>query len=227
MSDSRLQEALEQLAQSDITHHWIHRRQPREDDWVRPAAVLMLFGRGTEPRTEAGRREQERLGEFADVDVVLLKRADTLRSHPGQVAFPGGRKDPEDENLVEAALREAREETGVEPGGIDVVGTWPSLWVPASSHTVTPVIASWDGKQDLRAMDLNESSSVYRVPIADLAAPENRGTFPVPQMNWSSPVFDVGVLRSWGFTAGLLDTTLDALGWSREWDESKYFHIDV
>ena len=80
VSDAGLVAALSDLAQSDISDHWIHHRRPKEDDSVRPAAVLMLFGRGTQPRTEAGLREQDRLGDFGDVDVVLLKRADTLRN---------------------------------------------------------------------------------------------------------------------------------------------------
>lgn len=227
MSDDGLLEALSGLAQSDISDHWIHHRRPKEDDSVRLAAVLMLFGRGTQPRTEAGLREQDRLGDFGDVDVVLLKRAETLRSHPGQVAFPGGRKDPEDATAIDAALREAQEETGVDPGRVDVIGTWPSLWVPVSRHSVTPVIASWDGVQPLRAVDPAESSSVYRVPVADLVAPANRGVFEVPNTGWRSPVFDAGVLRSWGFTAGLLDSAFEALGWSREWDRSNRLHIDM
>lgn len=227
MSDDGLLEALSGLAQSDISDHWIHHRRPKEDDSVRQAAVLMLFGRGTQPRTEAGLREQDRLGDFGDVDVVLLKRAETLRSHPGQVAFPGGRKDPEDVTAIDAALREAQEETGVDPGRVDVIGTWPSLWVPVSRHSVTPVIASWDGAQPLRAVDPAESSSVYRVPVADLVAPANRGVFEVPKTGWRSPVFDAGVLRSWGFTAGLLDSAFEVLGWSREWDRSNCLHIDM
>lgn len=227
MSDDLLVEALSGLAQSDISDHWIHHRRPKQDDSVRLAAVLMLFGRGTQPRTEAGLREQDRLGDFGDVDVVLLKRAETLRNHPGQVAFPGGRKDPEDATAIDAALREAQEETGVDPGRVDVMGTWPSLWVPVSRHSVTPVIASWDGLQSLRAVDQAESSSVYRVPVADLVAPDNRGVFEVPKTGWHSPVFDAGVLRSWGFTAGLLDSAFEALGWSREWDRSNCLHIDM
>ena len=227
MSDDRLVEALSGLAQSDISDHWIHHRRPKQDDSVRLAAVLMLFGRGTQPRTEAGLHEQDRLGDFRDVDVVLLKRAETLRNHPGQVAFPGGRKDPEDATAIDAALREAQEETGVDPGRVDVMGTWPSLWVPVSRHSVTPVIASWDGLQSLRAVDQAESSSVYRVPVADLVAPDNRGVFEVPKTGWHSPVFDAGVLRSWGFTAGLLDSAFEALGWSREWDRSNRLHIDM
>lgn len=227
VSDAGLVAALSDLAQSDISDHWIHHRRPKEDDSVRPAAVLMLFGRGIQPRTEAGLREQDRLGDFGDVDVVLLKRADTLRNHPGQVAFPGGRRDPEDATAVDAALRETREETGVDPARVNVIGTWPSLWVPVSRHSVTPVIATWDGRQVLQAVDRAESSSVHRVPVADLVAPANRGVFKVPKTGWHSPVFDAGVLRSWGFTAGLLDSAFEALGWSREWDRTNRLHIDI
>src|SRR5690606_20593910 len=79
------------------------------DDGGRPSAVLMLFSEGAD---EAGRGP----------DVLLTERAHTLRSHPGQVSFPGGALEPADSGPVDAALREAVEETGLDPSGVDVLG---------------------------------------------------------------------------------------------------------
>ena len=98
----------------------------------RPAAILILFGvlDGLPSDSEAQADAVSR-----DLDVLLLSRATTLRAHPGQVAFPGGRIDPGDDGSVAAALREAREETGLDPAGVDVLGTLPP--VPLAFSVVT------------------------------------------------------------------------------------------
>src|SRR3546814_2673084 len=100
---------------------------------AREAAVLILFGvldvwaSDHDARAHAVSR---------DLDVLLLSRATTLRSHPGQVAFPGGRLDPGDESPVAAALREAEEETGLDPAGVEGLGTLGRVPLEYSRHVV-------------------------------------------------------------------------------------------
>ena len=104
---------------------------------VRPAAVLVLFG---------GSPESDPLavgGLPADADVLLTQRASTMRQHSGQVAFPGGAADPEDDGPVDTALREAEEETGLERSGVQPLVTLPQLFIPPSGFDVTPVLAYW------------------------------------------------------------------------------------
>ena len=94
----------------------------------RQSAVLILFGHG--PRGP---------------ELLLMERAGTLRSHAGQPSFPGGALDPEDgdpegRGPVRAALREAQEETGLDPSGVQVFGVLPRLYIPVSGFVVTPVL---------------------------------------------------------------------------------------
>ncbi|TGD40242.1 NUDIX hydrolase [Brevibacterium aurantiacum] len=225
--DQTLRTQLENLAASNGSPEWLRRTPAPDDHSVRDAAVLMLFGRGGQPRTDAGRGESSRLADFGvDVDIVLLRRASTLRNHPGQVAFPGGGRDPEDDSLVAAALREAQEEAGIVPATVDVLGQMDPLYIPVSKFQVTPVIGYWAQPGAVRVMDKSESYSVYRVSVADLVAPANRGTFSRPDLKITTPAFDVGVLKVWGFTAGILDFALDHLGWAGDWDRDAHIDID-
>ena len=228
IADGALRGQLEDLAASHGSPLWLRRQKEGAEQSARDAAVLMLFGRGGEPRTEAGAAEASRLAELgvADVDIVLLQRAATLRHHPGQVAFPGGGRDPEDDSMAAAALREAEEEAGISPDTVDVLGEMDPLYIPVSKFEVTPVIGYWRQPGQVQVMDQRESYSVYRVAIADLVAPANRGTFARPDLKILTPAFDVGVLKVWGFTAGILDFALDHLGWANEWDKTAPIAID-
>ncbi|MDN5585246.1 MAG: CoA pyrophosphatase [Brevibacterium sp.] len=226
--DQTLRTQLENLAASDGSPLWLRRAKAPDDVTVRDAAVLMLFGRGGRPRTDAGRIQASRLADLGvdDVDIVLLQRANTLRNHPGQVAFPGGGRDSGDDSLVAAALREAQEEAGIVPSTVDVLGQMDPLYIPVSKFQVAPVIGYWAQPGAVRVMDKSESYSVYRISVADLVAPANRGTFARPDLKITTPAFDVGVLKVWGFTAGILDFALDHLGWAEEWDRDEPIDID-
>lgn len=228
VQDQTLRAQLADLATSKGSPMWLRRSRAQGDAPARDAAVLMLFGRGGAPRTEAGRTELSRLADLGvdDVDIVLLQRANTLRNHPGQVAFPGGGRDPEDSSMIAAALREAEEEAGIAPSTVDVLGQMDPLYIPVSKFEVTPVVGYWARPGAVRVVDEAESYSVYRVSVADLVAPSNRGTFSRPDLKISTPAFDVGVLRVWGFTAGILDFALDHLGWAGEWDRDAHIDID-
>ncbi len=110
-----------------------------------------------------------------DLDVLLLRRAATLGSHPGQIAFPGGRLEG-DEDATTAALREAVEETGLDPSGVEVLGTLPDAPLMVSDHLVTPVLAWWTKPSQVAAVDPAETVDVFRVPVAELLDPEHRMT---------------------------------------------------
>jgi 8-oxo-dGTP pyrophosphatase MutT (NUDIX family) len=190
---------------------------------LRPAAVLVLFGVLDSVQARSS-------GPVArDLDVLLLRRAATLGSHPGQIAFPGGRLEASDDGPTAAALREAAEETGVDPQGIEPLGTLPPMTVPVSRHRVTPVPAWWLRPSEVAAVDHDESVDVFRVPVADLLDPRNRANtaHTLGERTYHSPAFTVGGRLIWGFTALVLSRMFDELGWAEPWDGSRIVEHDV
>ncbi len=168
----------------------------------RESAVLVLFGEGP-----------------AGPDLLLIQRAATVSSHPGQPAFPGGAVDDTDADVVAAALREAEEETGLDPAGVDVFATLPPLWLPPSGFVVTPVLGWWRSPSPVGVVDPGEVESVVRVPVAELLDPANRVSVGHPS-GFVGPAFEVRGLLVWGFTAGLLSRLFVLCGWERPWDAS-------
>ncbi|WP_026422905.1 NUDIX hydrolase [Actinokineospora inagensis] len=176
----------------------------------RDAAVLML------------------LGETADhgPDLLFQLRADTGGNHSGQVAFPGGGTEPNDDDAVATALREAEEETGLDPAGVLPVALLPQLHVPVSGFNVTPVLAYWVRPSPVRAVDPAETQAVARIPIAHLADPANR--FRVRHTGgYVGPAFAAPGMLVWGFTAGLLTMLLSVGGWERPWDTADVRDLDA
>lgn len=173
------------------------------DGEPRRSAVLILFG------------EDPAHGP----DVLFVERAKTLRHHPGQPAFPGGAVDP-GEGPVATALREANEETDLDPAGVQVFGILPDQYVFPSDFLVTPVLGWWRSPSPVRVRDVREVASVHRIAVSELVDPANRLRVGSPSGN-SSPAFEAGPLLIWGFTAALLDGVLKAGGWELPWDTER------
>ncbi len=174
----------------------------------RASAVLMLLGEGDR-----------------GPDLLLIERARAMRSHAGQPAFPGGALDPGDAGPIAAALREAQEETALDPSGVEPFALLPDLWVPVSDFIVTPVLAWWREPSPVRVADPSEVASVHRVPIEELADPARRMRVRHPS-GYVGSGFDVAGLLVWGFTAGLISGLLDLADWSRPWDPERIVDLD-
>ena len=134
-------------------------------------------------------------------DLILTRRASHLSSHAGEVAFPGGKKDPEDKDLVATALRESHEEINLPPDAVEVIGHLP----PARSKfglMVTPIVGVIHPQQDLVASE-DEIDHIFSVPLQfflenqpnDIHEASYQGqTFRVPCYNYQGNVI-------WGLTA--------------------------
>jgi 8-oxo-dGTP pyrophosphatase MutT (NUDIX family) len=173
----------------------------------RASAVLVLFAGG--PGTGQN-----------DPDLLFIQRSADLRLHAGQPAFPGGAIDAADEGPVAAALREAAEEVGLDPGGVDVAGTLPELFIPRTGFRVVPVLAWWREPCAVAPVDPAEVAAVERISVSELADPETRVTVRGPS-GYLGPAFQVKGMLIWGFTAVLVDRLLALGGWERPWDTAK------
>jgi 8-oxo-dGTP pyrophosphatase MutT (NUDIX family) len=176
-------------------------RLPTPERAGRESAVLILLGAE---------------GPDAGPDVLMLQRADTLRNHAGQPAFPGGVCDPGDVDVAATALREATEEVGLDPTSVEVVAHLPTLWIPVSDFLVSPVLAWWHSPHPVRPVDPAEVARVERLPVSELVDPANRLRVRHPS-GWIGPAFRVREMLVWGFTAGILSTLLEMGGWSVPW----------
>ncbi|MEU3374461.1 CoA pyrophosphatase [Streptomyces sp. NPDC006660] len=200
-------------AARDVEPEQMSRFLPPESGDGRQSAVLVLFGDG--PRGP---------------ELLLMERASQLRSHGGQPSFPGGALDPEDGDPattgpLRAALREAEEETGLDPAGVQIFGVLPRLYIPVSGFVVTPVLGWWREPTPVRAVDSGETARVFTVPVADLTDPANRATAVHPRGH-AGPAFLVESALVWGFTAGVIDRIVHYAGWERPWDRAKRVPLD-
>lgn len=188
---------------------------------ARPAAVLILFGVLDAIPSHAAPRPGQRVPD--DLDVLLVERAGGLEDHPGQVSFPGGGIDAGDAGAEAAALREGVEETGLDPAGVEILGTLPQVGLPVSNFLVTPVLGWWAAPSPVAVVDYAESAQVFRVPVRDLLDPANRNTAVVTRegTTFRSPCFTVNGVIVWGFTAMVLSQLFDQLGWTVPWDEHR------
>ncbi|HUW79174.1 MAG TPA: CoA pyrophosphatase [Candidatus Nanopelagicaceae bacterium] len=153
-------------------------------------------------------------------DLLITQRSSKLRSHPGQPAFPGGTIDATDSDASSAAIREAVEETGVDEGGIVVLGELPTLYLPPSNFHVTPILAWWMDPSEVRPVNESEVERVERITLAELATPENRYRIELSS-GFVTPAFVASGLTIWGFTAGLIDRLLFLTGREIPWDPSR------
>lgn len=140
----------------------------------------------------------------AEPGVILTQRPTWLRSHAGQVAFPGGKVDDTDENSIFAALREAEEELNIPPARVEVIGV-ADTYYSGSGYSIAPVVGIIPPDLELQP-NPQEVEDWFEVPLAFLLDPANSIK---KETNWNGQqrsYYDMqwGERRIWGVTAGII-----------------------
>ncbi|MEQ8665709.1 MAG: CoA pyrophosphatase [Rhodospirillales bacterium] len=136
--------------------------------------------------------------------VILTKRTDKLKDHPGQISFPGGRVDPGDEGPISTALRETEEEIGIAPERIEVLGRLDT-YLTATGFSVTPVVGRVQTPFQM-VPDPFEVAEVFEVPLRFLLDPANhlREERWFGDLQWFAYAMPYANYRIWGVTAGMI-----------------------
>jgi 8-oxo-dGTP pyrophosphatase MutT (NUDIX family) len=143
------------------------------------------------------------------VYTVFMQRPDYNGVHGGQISFPGGKQEPSDENAILTALREANEETGVNTGKLEIIGTLTPLFIPVSNILVTPVVA-WISEKPAFSHDTNEVVFLFDADIRRFYDPAIIKTKPllVGEEVLDVRYFDYEGNVIWGATAMILHELL-------------------
>ena len=169
-------------------HDWVHARA------VRPAAVLIPV-----------------LERMDGLNVLLTKRHDQLKSHSGQVAFPGGKIDAEDATPEAAALREAQEEIGLEPDLVEIIGRLPDYF-SGSGYRIAPVLALVEPSAPMIA-NPDEVDYIFEVPFGFLMDKANhlQGSRELGGRQRFYLEMPYGEHYIWGVTAGIIAALHDRM----------------
>lgn len=141
--------------------------------------------------------------------LVLTRRRDDLTAHAGQISFPGGRREPF-ETLEQAALRETREEVGIQPGAVTILGQLTPLYIPPSDFEVHPFVG-WHEQVPSFVPQPAEVAEILEVPLDRLLAQETRSqeTWERSGISLEVPFFHLEPHKVWGATAMMLSEFIE------------------
>src|SRR6184192_3609723 len=145
--------------------------------------------------------------------LIFIRRAPTLRSHGGEIAFPGGGVEPADSSLVMAALRETEEEIGLDPSGVEVLGVLEPVFTVVSNYLIIPVVAFLQNGIGMVQLQASEVTEIILAPLKRLTDESIYHTefFFSSRKRHTIYFYDFGPYRIWGATARMLKAFLDLL----------------
>lgn len=145
--------------------------------------------------------------------LVLTKRNEYEGTHSAQVSFPGGKKEEQDEDLIFTAIRETREEIGVEITTQQIIGSLTQVYIPPSNYLVQPILA-WTDHQPTFNPDPHEVHYIIELPIQSLLKPESIQEEKITLSNglrMTVPCFKIKNEIIWGATALILNEIKEIL----------------
>ena len=151
-----------------------------------------------------------RAGEGEAPHLVLTRRRADLRRHAGEISFPGGRRDPEDPDLLATALREAEEEIGLNPAQVTPLGELPSVSTFATGYLIHPFAGAIPAGVAWR-LSAREVDAVIELPLESLRAGRTRTQMERRGFTFETDAFIVGEHLIWGATARIIDLLLARL----------------
>lgn len=151
--------------------------------------------------------------ENKDLFLVFIKRQQYEGIHSGQVAFPGGKKDKTDKNFIETALRETKEEIGINTKDVEILGKLSELYIPPSNFVVYPYLGFIPYKPDFN-IDTIEVADIFSVGLHEIL-----NSNPLPDFEFEvmknkkvkAPCFVFGNYHVWGATSMILNEFIDCI----------------
>ena len=167
-------------------------KMPSPNERTRESAVLILFYPSEN-----------------QISIPLILRPQYDGVHGGQMAFPGGRVEKEDENLIRTAMREAQEEIGVRLTDIEVIGQLTKLFIPPSNFNVQPVIGYMNHKPDFYP-DAREVDKVIEIALEEIINPKiiGRKILNIRGVEIDAPYYQIQEHTVWGATAMMISELL-------------------
>lgn len=146
--------------------------------------------------------------------IVYTVRRDHLQDHAGQISFPGGSREPEDDSLLETALREAEEEIDLSPGLVEMIGELEEMFIPPSNFRVSPFVGLLPPEAEMK-LQPEEVEEVFTADLEELLSPSafQKILWRRDGRDYEVPVFAVEGRRIWGATAAMTAGLLSRLGW--------------
>ncbi len=149
-------------------------------------------------------------GSSQEPHVVLTRRRSDLRRHAGEIAFPGGRRDPEDADLLTTALREAEEEIGLPRADVSLLGELPPTSTFATNYIIHPFVGRIPagGRWQVSAREVD---AVLELPVGALRESRTRTRMERRGISFETGAYILGENLIWGATARILETLLERL----------------